>query len=830
LQVWGTKLRRYPAGAGSICLTAAAFSCSAWATPALPQSLQPISILLQQYGGLAGITLGLALCFAIIKITRLTAAERDARLRVADLEVLLNETEAAGKAEAHVLLTWRGNEAMPDRKSGTMHGIVKMPTELNGIMAFNRWLEPDSVELLQASLRNLRQAGTPFNVGIKTIEGDLLEADGRVAGSLAALRFRPLAGERRQVSELSYDARKLAKQVERLSAVLDSAPFPVWIRDEDGGLQWVNQAYVKSTDIPDIDTVLRINAELVKRDAIDTTKEDAANGLTGRAHTVLHGEMRALDVYETTFEKGRAGFAIDVTEIETAEKELERHIKAHASTLDKLDTAIAIFGPDQKLRFFNNAFCTLWTLDAKWLETHPMDGEILDLLRTRRALPEQVNYREWKAKHLSAYTTLDVREDFWYLPDGRSVRVICEQHPFGGVTYLYENLTKELLLESRFNELAGVQRETLDNLAEAVSLFGSDGKLMLSNPAFAKFWNIEPGILPQEPHIDELANHKTLEPDAMAAWQNIRFGITSIEANRKIVEGKLTQDGHIFRYRAVPLPDGNALLTLTDISDASRAEQALRDRTEALEAADRLKNSFLANVSYEIRTPLTSIVGFSEALEIGLAGPLTPKQQDYIFDIKRSSEDLKSILDAIIDLSAVDAGAMELRTQQVDVVGILESVVEKFAPALERRKLGLTVEVGSDVTEIAADPARIEQIVGHLLSNAIGFSPANSTIKVGARKKDGFVQLWVADTGRGIEPEFQSKVFERFQSRPLAGSHRGAGLGLAIVKSFTELHGGKVSLVSKIDHGTTVVCSLPINGPRRPAVEPRSKSKSSQAA
>ncbi len=802
-----------------VCLPhLASTSLAAPAFPVLPD-------VLNQYSGVAGITLGLALCFAIVKIARLASAERRARHRVADLEVLLNETESAAKAESHVMLTWRGSEVMPDRMSGSMHGAVEIPATLAALMDFAGWLEPDSIDVLQAGLVELRAAGTAFNMGIKTITGDLLEADGRVAGSLATLRFRPLAGERRQVSELSYDARKLARQVERLSAVLDSAPFPVWIRDQDGSLQWVNQAYVKAAEMPDIDAVLQANIELVKPDLLDANKVPTENGHPGRAHTVLNGKMHALDIRETNFEKGRAGFAIDVTDIEDAEKELERHIKAHASTLDKLDTAIAIFGPDQKLRFYNNAFSTLWSLDTTWLDTHPSDSEILDFLRARRALPEQVNYREWKAKHLTAYTTLDTREDYWYLPDGRSVRVICEQHPFGGVIYLYENLTKEFQLESRFNALTGVQRETLDNLVEAVSLFGSDGKLRLFNPAFAKFWGMEAAVLAKQPHIDDLMGQMNFAQDALTQWQNIRFSLTSIEADRKIVEGRLMQDARIFRYRAVPLPDGNALLTLTDVSDATRAEQALRDRTEALEAADRLKNSFLANVSYEIRTPLTSIVGFSEALEFGLAGPLTPKQQEYVFDIRRSSDDLRTILDAIIDLSTVDAGAMELKTQAVDVVGILEGCVEKFAATLEKRQISLSVEVGSDVTEIIADPSRLEQIIGHLLSNAIGFSPAGSTVKVGARKKDTMIQLWVADSGRGIEPEFQSKVFERFQSRPLPGSHRGAGLGLAIVKSFTELHGGKVSLISKIDQGTTVVCALPIAGPRKGLVDVRVKSK-----
>jgi signal transduction histidine kinase len=820
VQGWTVTFRKHLRSAVAASCLLPVLASEAAAQSFSPQAFVPQILL--QYGGVAGVTLGFALCFAIYKISRLTRSERAARHRVAELEVLLNESESAAKSEAHLLLTWRGNQDTPDRLSGLLHGTVDIPNTLTEIMDFAAWLEPDSIAMLTAGLKELREQGMPFNIGIRTKAGDLIEADGRVAGSLAALKFRPLSGERRQVSELAYDASKLVKQVERLSGLLDAAPFPIWIRDHEGKLQWVNQAYVKETEAGDISAVLTSNLELVKPEQIDPQ--------TSRAHTVLRGNMRALEIREAEFEIGRAGFALDVSDIENAQKELERHIKAHASTLDKLDTAIAIFGPDQRLRFYNNAYCSLWGLDTAWLKTHPLDGELIDHLRARRAIPEQVNFREWKAKQLSSYQTLETREDYWYLPDGRSLRVICEQHPFGGVTYLYENLTKEIQLESRYNELIGVQRETLDNLAEAVSLFGSDGKLRLFNPAFVRFSGVDASLLSTQPHIDDLARYQTHDSDAEAAWQNIRLAVTNLDSNRKTVEGRFLQEKRTLRYRGVPLPDGNCLLTLTDVSDASRAEQALRDRTEALEAADKLKNSFLANVSYQIRTPLTSIVGFSEALEFGLAGPLTDKQQSYVKDIRNSSLDLKAIIDAIIDLSTVDAGAMELKVQPVDVVGILESVVEKHADQLEKRQLGLTVEVGSDVTEIIADPVRLDQIIGNLLSNAIGFSPPGSTIQIGARKKDAFVQLWVADSGRGIEPEYQTKVFERFQSRPLPGSHRGPGLGLAIVKSFTELHGGKVSLISKIDQGTTVVCTLPINGPRKGAVDSRNLGKASQAA
>lgn len=757
-----------------------------------------------------------AVFFWAFRVVRLLSqSENKARQRISELEIRLNEAETAFAAEAHVMIVWHGKEEFPSRVIGSMYGSAKVPTVAADMLNFPAWLEADSSNVIEDCIRTLREVGKPFNIGVKTLNNELLEADGRVAGGMATLRFRPLSGERRQITELNYDVRKLGMQVERLSAVLDSAPLPIWLRDGEGRLSWVNRAYVKAVELPDSAAVLRSLIEVAAPDRIDTTKADPKVGLLGRAHAVFAGAMRALNIHEVALPEGRAGFAVDVSELEDIEKELDRHIKAHASTLNKLDTAIAIFGPDQRLRFHNMAFAQLWPLDGQWLDMHPTDGEILDRLRTQRCIPEQANYREWRAKQLSSYTTLEMRESWWYLPDGRSLHVVCEQHPFGGVTYLYENVTKEIQLESRYNELIGVQRETLDNLEEAIALFGSDGRLKLFNPAFSKFWNFDGAFLQKEPHVDQLVSDAAVIREAGAAWQEIKFGITGMESERRALRGRLTASDRILQYSSVPLPDGNTLLTFSDISDPAKMERALRDRTEALEAADRLKNAFLSNVSYEVRTPLTSILGFAETLDLGLVGELSPKQREYVLDIKRSSEELKAIIDAIIDLSAIDAGAMELKLARLDVAELLQAVAEKLSPTMTRRDQTLSIELAEDSLAFVGDAMRVEQIVSNLLSNAIGFSARGSQVRMGARRSGTNIQIWIADSGRGIDPEFQKKAFERFQSKPLPGSHRGPGLGLSIVKSFTELHGGNVSLISKLDRGTTVVCSFPVDGPAK---------------
>lgn len=753
--------------------------------------------------------------WAFFVIRKLIREEQAAERRARELESALNESEAILTAEPTILIIWHGRDGNPDKITGDMKGVVKVPAEAAALLDFRAWLDPESADALLAAVAVMRGEGTPFNIGIRTFDGELLEADGRTAGGSTTLRLRPLSGERLQVTEFAYDARRLGKQVERLSAVLDAAPFPIWLKDTAGETIWVNESYIQAVEAPDVDAVIANRIAIVDDAKIEAPPEgQRPASLKGRAHAVIGGTKCALDVHEIELADGSARFAVDVTAIETARKELKRHIQGHASTLDKLDTAIAIFGPDQRLRFHNSAYAELWSLDPDWLALGPTDGEILDRLRELRRLPEQANFRDWKAKQLQAYTTLETRENWWYLPDGRSLRVICEQHPFGGTTYLYENVTKEIQLESRYNELIGVQRETLDNLHEAVALFGTDGRLKLHNPAFARFWSLDPVFLDRQPHIDPVIDEcRKLFADEIV-WDELKYGMTNLDTGRKPQKGRLNRpDGLALEYAFVPLPDGNTLLTYVDVTDSSRIENALRERAEALEAADRLKTGFMSNVSYELRTPLTNILGFAESLSLGIAGELKPKQQEYLRDIQDSSQDLLVIIDAILDLTTIDAGAMELKLTEIDVVAIMQESGEALGQWISKRDLTLNIEVNDDAQHFVGDPKRVAQVLHNLLANAIGFSSEGGTIRMGAAHDGDDILLWVADTGRGIDPEFQKRVFDRFQSKPMPGGHRGPGLGLAIVKSFVELHGGRVSLRSQVNKGTTVICRFPMRGP-----------------
>lgn len=486
-------------------------------------------------------------------------------------------------------------------------------------------------------------------------------------------------------------------------------------------------------------------------------------------------------------------------------------VETRFRSFDRLATAFAVFDAGQRLAHFNQAYVDLWQLDPDWLVTHPRDGEILDRLRQGRRLPEKADYQDWKRSWLLAYGSNTQREDQWHLPDGRTLHVVADSVSEGGVTYLYENVTERLALESRYNALIHVQRETLDTLREGVAVFAPNGCLRLYNRAFAAIWGLSPRQLNGEPHIDDIVGSCRALYDEPQEWERTKAAVTAIFSERRSYESQFDRpDGSVVACAALPLPDGGTLLTYSDVTDTKRVERALIDRNEALEAADRIKTAFVSHVSYELRTPLTNIIGFTELLASPVAGPLGEKQREYLADIRTSGQTLLAIIDDILDLATIDAGTLQLKLTRIKVRGVIEAAVAGLRERLKQSGIQLEIRIEPRIDEFVADAARVTQILYNLLANAIGFSASGGRVMLSCRRDHAMLAFTVEDQGCGIPEEYQSSVFERFESRSNGSGHRGAGLGLTIVRSLVELHGGTVMLASTPGRGTQVRALLPL--------------------
>ena len=233
---------------------------------------------------------------------------------------------------------------------------------------------------------------------------------------------------------------------------------------------------------------------------------ELAKSYAGRLPAIVAGQRRSFDVLTVPAGRGSAGIGIDATEAEAMRAELKRMADAHRRTLDQLATGVAIFGSDQRLVFYNAAYRSLWDLDAGFLDQGPTDSAVLDQLRAARKLPDEQDFRQWKTALHEAYRAVEPKEHTWHLPDGRTMRVVTTPNPEGGVIYLFHDVTERLDLERRYDALIRVQGETLDNLTEAVAVFGSDGRLRLFNPVFARMWRLAPEMLAERPHIEAVSH------------------------------------------------------------------------------------------------------------------------------------------------------------------------------------------------------------------------------------------------------------------------------------------------------------------------------------
>lgn len=770
------------------------------------------------YAGLAGglVLIGVLAGYALISSNRAArkALEKSKR-EIGHYKEQLTMMQAVLGSQPQLVVELTGSKT-PRLLFHSLQKHAEIPAGPREILDFSSWIDEGLGEL-EKRLRSLLAKGRTFCITVRSKNGLLMEAEGQTNGE-ALLIFRDLSGSLRKEVELLDKQEKLNNRIKLMQSLLDALSMPVWFRDRQNRLSWVNGNYVEAVDAENAPEVYQKQIELLEQRQLKEVSQtlEQEGFFRQRMHTIIGGERQTFETIAISLGDERACIAIDVAAEETVLGTLDRHIAAHIRTLDRVSAAVAFFDADQRLSFYNKAFCDLWELDENWLNSHPRDGEILDRLRARRLLPEQADYASWKQDWLSIYTSDEALEDKWYLPDGRAIYVVVDQSPDGGVIYMFDNLTESINLQSSFNELTSVQRETLDALREGVAVFATNGRLKLYNTSFMRIWNLDDEDLADEPHIEQVIHLCRPLYDSDDDWDAFRRSITDIDDERSTLEGRFQRkDNAVLAFASFPLPDGATLLTFVDITDEERAEQALLEKNKALQAADQLKNDFISNISYELRTPLTTIMGFSELLGTEQMGKLNSQQREYLANITASSSKLEEIIGNILDLVTIDAGTFELSLSSVKVSEILKAASLGVRDRLKKAEMKLDIDIEGDLDTIYADGQRVIQVLYNLLQNAIGFSDPGSRISLTAREQGSMVAFVVEDEGCGIPEEIRNTVFERFESCSLGSKHRGVGLGLSIVTSIAELHGGDVELLSKEGVGTKITVRFPIRGKKQ---------------
>jgi signal transduction histidine kinase/PAS domain-containing protein len=705
-------------------------------------------------------------------------------------------------------------------------GLHQPPTRLKDLAGNDSGFVLEDVEALSERMDEARASSGRIALKLRASgSGRVFEVRGGPApapeppGTLLLWFVDTSVGEEER-SRLALRLRQTEAALNSLTHLIEAAPFPMWYRGPDLKLGLVNSSFVHAVEANDAGEVIERGFELVddegENNAVATARKAQETGriVSRMQPAILRGERRMLRIVNVPLSTGAvAGFAVDVQDLEDARTELSRHMESQRELADRMTAGTAQFDADRTLSFFNRPFAVMTQLDPEWLLEKPEFDRLLDRMRDNHRLPEVRDYPVWKNERREWFTSAEeVVEEEWSLPNGDHIRVVAQALPDGGLRLFLEDRTEQLRLASARDTLLRVRAATFDNLFEAISVFASDGRLYLWNRRFLDDWELDEEWLAEHPRVDELVPamaRKLVNPTAAA---QIREMVRQTTNERQSSDGRITMtDGRHFQFAAVPLPDGNALFTMIDVTDSTRIEAALRERAAALEAADRVKTDFVANMSYELRTPLTSIGGFAELLAGGYAGKLSAKGDDYVAAILESVDRLSKLINDVLDLTTADTRGIALERERVDIAGLCRAALETARPRAAEKSQKLEAEVSSAAGFVFGDARRLRESVEHVLANAVAYTDRKGRIVLTAEGDADRAIIRIADNGSGIAPEDLPRVFDRFDRVVEAGVRGEAalGLGLPLTRQFVEAHGGTVEIQSKKGKGTTVTITIP---------------------
>lgn len=464
----------------------------------------------------------------------------------------------------------------------------------------NAGLAQKDLAELDAKVRETQRTGKGFTLHV-AIEASnrRLTVVGNIADNViypngtASLWFFDSTENMRELELRTREANEARSAFSALAGLIEAAPIPIWFRQPDMKLHFVNQAYVEAVGATDGVQAVDDGVELLEpengKSAGNYAAEAAAESDQKEriVSATLSGERRQLRVFDIPLgAAGVAGLAIDVQDLIDTKSELRKLSEAQRDLLNFMSAGVAQFDARHGLSFANLPFQSMFSFRDQWLSEKPEFARVLDRMRENGKLPEVRDFPAWRKTREEWFRTADPTEENWLLPDGTHLRVLAQPIPDGGLLMIFEDRTEQAQLARARDILLRVRTATFDNLFEAIAVFAADGRLSIWNRIFAETWQLADDQLIKHPRLDELlpllAGHLEKPTQINALGEMIRM-TSSNRAQRQ--SEAIFADGRMFRIATVPLPDGNTLFNMLELSDRSKMEQALHD-------ADAIKDGF----------------------------------------------------------------------------------------------------------------------------------------------------------------------------------------------------------------------------------------------
>ena len=706
-------------------------------------------------------------------------------------------------------------------KLATWLDLDRMPqflTELSG--GPGKGLSESQVRELADHVRTTQKTAAPFRM-VATQPGAQRSfafrgvlADPQVSpGGAALVWVFDFSESETELARLRAEARRAKTDFAALVGLIEAAPMPMWFRGSGGALELVNRAYVTAVAADSAEAVVANQVELVEPvdglTAAQVAQQAASQNLPVEriVAATIDGARRTLRVSDLPLgPEGVAGYAIDIEEMEELSRSFRAFRDAQRQMLDQLSIGVAQFDAQRQIVFANQPFRRIFALAPGTLKGRLEFDRILTNAREAGRTPEVRDFPAWRREHVAWFSSGEPQEEAWPLSDGTHVRIVAQPMPDGGLVLIAEDRTEQLALSSMRDTLLRTRTATFDSLFEALAVFAPDGRLQLWNRTFAGVWGLDAAMLDNHPSAEALLEALAPQLNEPAKAKSIGETIRAATLDRKQRGGRAAlTDGRTLEFAGVPLPDGNGLLTVLDVTANERAEAALRERNLALEQADQVKTRFLANMSYEFRTPLTSIGGFAELLQAGVAGELSEQGREYVDAILQSVARLSAQVENVLDLSQSEAGLLPLSKERVEIFALATRVVREREKAILAAGLSLELRGSKASGVVEADPRQLAKAVGQVLDNAIAATPSGGKILLDLSKAQGVVRIVVSDNGRGMDAD----ELRRLQQGGAIDGGRKQGLGIPLARQLVEAHGGTLEILSQLGEGTSVIIALP---------------------
>ncbi|MBS0482901.1 MAG: PAS-domain containing protein [Proteobacteria bacterium] len=763
---------------------------------------------------------GWAVLAARARVRRAEAGQRHARR----LGRMVDESPALP-----LLVRVDGKIEAPQRLANWL-GLEKVPqflTELDGgrIDGGGGGLTAEKLEELTEAVRRTQRTATPFRM-VATPRGSKRSlafrghlADPQVSpGGAALVWVFDFSDSESELVQLRDETARARSDFAALVGLIEAAPMPMWFRGAEGELQLVNQAYVRAVAGQDARQIVDDGTELVE--AVDglTARQVAMQSFARKlpvermVSATIDGHRRALKVSDFPLgTDGVAGYAVDVEEMEELSRDFRAFRDAQRAMLDQLSAGVAQFDAKRRLTFANQPFQRMFALGPAVMLDPPPFERLLDLARDGGRVPEARDFPAWRRERAGWFVASGPQEEAWTLTDGTHLRIVAQPLPDGGMILIAEDRTEQLRLSAMRDTLLRTRTATFDSLFESLAVFAPDGRMQIWNRRFAADWGLDDAFLDTHPRIEALLERIGARLKKPEKARQIGEVVRAATLDRRQTGGRaVLADGRSLEFAGVPLPDGNGLLTVLDITDSQKAEEALKQRNAALEEADAMKTRFLATMSYEFRTPLTSIGGFAELLQAGLGGELTDQGSEYLAAILASTARLGEQIDDVLDLSQSEAGMLPLAQEEIELLPFVTKLVEERGNLV--REAGITLEMRGDksVGRLTGDRRRLGRAIGHLIDNAVAATPRGGRILVELSGRKGKAQIVVSDNGPGMDMATLARALEGIRiSADGKTVERRQGLGLPLARQLIEAHGGTLQLLSEPGQGTAAIVELP---------------------